>query len=197
MSERASSIPIGAMTPRSLDAAATRASVTASQRDADAFSRMLASALESPAKIAEKSYPILVGGMLPLERQNKVIPLDSAIDNVMPFEMERGDKALPFSMEPEPIALGARQPVDADEIRRSAEQLVASALLAPVMEQMNASPLRPKDGPFAQTLGEKRFGPLLHQHMADRMMQSKSFGLVDAVVRQLGGGERARVEMTA
>ncbi len=72
-----------------------------------------------------------------------------------------------------------------DQLRESAEQLVASALLLPVLEEMSSSPLRPEDGPFAENVVEKRFGPLLHQHLADRMMQSRSFGLVDAVVERL------------
>lgn len=75
-----------------------------------------------------------------------------------------------------------------DELRESAKQLVASALLMPVLEQMDASPLRPTKGPFAQTTVERRFGPLLHQHMADRMMKQGSFGLVDAVIKRMAGG---------
>jgi Rod binding domain-containing protein len=78
-----------------------------------------------------------------------------------------------------------RAPAFRDELRESAEKLVASALLMPVLEQMTNSPLRPEDGPFAESTAEKRFGPLLHQHFADRMMQSRSFGLVDAVVDRL------------
>lgn len=75
-----------------------------------------------------------------------------------------------------------------DRLRESAQQLVASALLMPVLEQMEVSPLAPKTGPFAQNIVQQRFGPMLHQHMADRIMQSRSFGLVDAVVKRFGGG---------
>jgi Rod binding domain-containing protein len=80
---------------------------------------------------------------------------------------------------------GVRSPAFRNELRKSAEQLVASALLMPVLEEMSNSPLRPEDGPFAENIVEKRFGPLLHQHLADRMMQSRSFGLVDAVIARL------------
>ena len=75
-----------------------------------------------------------------------------------------------------------------DRLRESAQQLVASALLMPVLEQMEVSPLAPKTGPFAQNIVQQRFGPMLHQHMADRIMQSRSFGVVDAVVKRFGGG---------
>ena len=76
-----------------------------------------------------------------------------------------------------------------ERLRESAQQLVASALLMPVLEQMEVSPLAPKTGPFAQNIVQQRFGPMLHQHMADRIMQSRgrAFGLVDAVVRRFGG----------
>ena len=60
--------------------------------------------------------------------------------------------------------------------------LVASALIMPVLQQMDSSSLRPVDGPFAKSIVEKRFGPLLHQHLADRITSSRSFGLVDAIV---------------
>jgi hypothetical protein len=72
-----------------------------------------------------------------------------------------------------------------DDLRQAAEQLVASALLMPIFQQMASSPLRPQDGPFAANTVEKRFGPLLHEHLADRMMHSRSFGLVDAVIGRL------------
>jgi hypothetical protein len=80
-------------------------------------------------------------------------------------------------------------------LRKSAQQLVGTALLMPVLEQMDQSSLQPRSGPFARNIAEQRFGPMLHQHMADRIMQSRSFGLVDAVVHRLGGeGSRTEVK---
>ena len=72
----------------------------------------------------------------------------------------------------------------ADELRTSAQQLVATAFVMPVLQQMDSSSLRPLDGPFAKNAVEKRFSPLMHQHLADRITGSQSFGLVDAVVKR-------------
>jgi hypothetical protein len=57
--------------------------------------------------------------------------------------------------------------------------------------------LRPKTGPFALNVVEKRFGPIAHQYTADRMMESRSFGLVDAVVRRLNQPREGGVEVSA
>jgi Rod binding domain-containing protein len=71
----------------------------------------------------------------------------------------------------------------------------------PIFEEMASSPLRPEDGPFAENIVEKRFGPMLHQHLADRMMQSRSFGLVDAVMERMrpqrGRAAGGSLEVTA
>lgn len=74
----------------------------------------------------------------------------------------------------------ARQPFG-EQLHEAARQLVATALVTPVLQQMDASSLRPDSGPFAPTTVEKRFAPLLHQHLADRITLSHSFGLVDAI----------------
>lgn len=184
---------IGSLSPRSLDAAAARDAVGATACDADAFVRMLAAAGE-PGAIAGMPVAMSASGMVPLNSPNVNVPLETAERAVMPFTVSGAGGPLPVSVRREALPLNVPRAMDADEVRESAEQLVASALLMPLLEQLNTSPLRPLDGPFAQTLGEKRFGPLLHQHLADRMMKSRNFGLVDAVVDHLRG---SRIEVMA
>ena len=37
-------------------------------------------------------------------------------------------------------------------------------------------------GPFAPNISEKRFGPLMDQHIADRITKAANFPLVDVIV---------------
>ncbi len=71
--------------------------------------------------------------------------------------------------------------------REAATQLVASALLVPVLDTMYERPLA--QPPFAPTAAEKRFAPLLSQHLADRIIGAANFPLVDAILDRLLGPE--------
>lgn len=159
----------------------------AGSRDASAFSSLLqAATVDHPIPLKEeltRSFRLETdSGPVMLERESG-----------RPLEFDRRDS--------KSISLNNRQPVDEDQLRESARKLVASALLMPVLEQMENSPFRPKDGPFSQNVVEKRFGPLLHQQMADRMMEGRSFGLVEAVLARIagtaGGGGVASLEIRA
>ncbi len=69
--------------------------------------------------------------------------------------------------------------------REAATQLVAAALIMPVLESLRDSPmLRP---PFAPGFAEKRFAPLLDQQIADRIAGAGNFSLVDQIVDRLLG----------
>ncbi len=69
--------------------------------------------------------------------------------------------------------------------REAATQLVAAALIMPVLESLRDSPmLRP---PFAPGVAEKRFAPLLDQQIADRIAGASNFSLVDQIVDRLLG----------
>jgi Rod binding domain-containing protein len=70
-------------------------------------------------------------------------------------------------------------------LRREAARLVSSALVLPALESMRQSPLA--GGPMAPGFAERRFMPLLDQHMADRITRSRGFGLVDSIVQRLAG----------
>ncbi len=71
--------------------------------------------------------------------------------------------------------------------REAATQLVASALLVPVLDALYERPLA--EPPFAPTAAEKRFAPLLSQHLADRIIGAANFPLVDAILDRLLGPE--------
>ena len=71
--------------------------------------------------------------------------------------------------------------------REAATQLVASALLVPVLDAMYERPFA--EPPFAPTAAEKRFAPLLSQHMADRIIGAGNFSLVDVILDRLLGPE--------
>ncbi len=71
--------------------------------------------------------------------------------------------------------------------REAATQLVASALLVPVLDALYERPLA--EPPFAPTAAERRFAPLLSQHLADRIIGAANFSLVDAILDRLLGPE--------
>ena len=71
--------------------------------------------------------------------------------------------------------------------RQAATELVASALLVPVLDAMYERPLA--EPPFAPTAAEKRFAPMLSQHMADRIIGAANFSLVDTILDRLLGPE--------
>lgn len=69
---------------------------------------------------------------------------------------------------------------DREAVREAATKLVSSALVMPVLQSLRDSPFN--DGPFAPGATERRFGPLLDQHLADRVTGAGRFPLVDAIV---------------
>ena len=71
--------------------------------------------------------------------------------------------------------------------RKAASELVAAALLMPVLAAMYERPLA--EAPFAPTAVEKRFAPMLSQHMADRIIGATNFSLVDTILDRLLGPE--------
>ena len=80
------------------------------------------------------------------------------------------------------------------QIHQAAEQLVATALVQPILASLTKSTFR--EGPFAPGPIEERFTPLLHRHLSDRIVASSNFGLVQALTDQLTA-RRDSVEITA
>ena len=105
--------------------------------------------------------------------------LQPASAMLMPFDrlaggLRAGDAQHEFEMR-------AGNAGDRAALEDAAAELVSSAFVLPLLEGMNASPLRPQHGPFAITSAEKRFSPLLFQHFADRVVKSARFSLVTGI----------------
>jgi hypothetical protein len=78
------------------------------------------------------------------------------------------------------------------EAREAAAQLVSTAFIVPVLESLRESPF--PAGPFAPNFTERRFAPLLDEKIADRVVTSANFRLVDSIVeRLLHPGDLARL----
>ncbi len=72
---------------------------------------------------------------------------------------------------------------DRESLRESVEQLVASSLVMPTLSTLRESTMGV--GAFAPGTAEKRFGPLLDQHLSDEITKGANFPLVDAIVNKL------------
>lgn len=81
-----------------------------------------------------------------------------------------------------------------EEAREAAGQLVASAFIIPFLASVRENSFG--EGPFAPNIVERRFGPVMDQHVADQIMRGTNFDLVDTIVDrypqlradQIGGG---------
>jgi Rod binding domain-containing protein len=82
---------------------------------------------------------------------------------------------------------------DADKARQVAQQLVADTFIKPVLEQMRETNMMASR--FAPGDAERRFGPLLDEHIADRMTQRDGFPLVDAVAEHLMSASAKRLQL--
>ncbi|MHC5113320.1 MAG: hypothetical protein ACYTGP_02685 [Planctomycetota bacterium] len=84
----------------------------------------------------------------------------------------------------------ARTPRE-DEAREAAEQLVSSALVMPILSMLRENSRM--EEPFAPGPAERRFGPMLDQLVADRIVRKANFPLVDRLTDRLvrNEGERA------
>jgi len=68
-------------------------------------------------------------------------------------------------------------------LRQAVEGLVSSALVLPALATLRESSMAA--GAFAPGTAEKRFGPLLDQHIADHVTSAANFPLVEAIVSKL------------
>lgn len=65
-------------------------------------------------------------------------------------------------------------------MREAAEQLVSTAFITPILGALRENSTAA--GPFAPSTAEKRFGPLLDQQFADRIVQAANFSLIDTII---------------
>lgn len=70
-----------------------------------------------------------------------------------------------------------------DRARRAAEQFVATTFLMPILKEIRAQ--NRAAPPFGPTEAEKSLGPLMDAQLADRMVRSRQFGIVDRIAADL------------
>lgn len=72
-----------------------------------------------------------------------------------------------------------------DQARDAAQQLVAASLVSPVLASLRQSPWAA--APFAPNQAERTFGQMYDAALAQRLVQSSRWPLVDAVARRMLG----------
>jgi len=80
----------------------------------------------------------------------------------------------------------------AGEARQVAEQLVATTFIEPVLTMLRET--NQAAGPFAPGTTERRFTPLLDQHLSERIVHGSRFPLVDRIAESLLRGGPARAD---
>ena len=80
----------------------------------------------------------------------------------------------------------ARKGLGSEEIREAAEQLVSATFITPVLSQVRESSMAAP--PFAPTQGEKQFGAMLDQRLADEIVKSSRLPMVDRLTREFSAG---------
>ena len=91
-------------------------------------------------------------------------------------------------LQPVASAFSAELDAASDKQRQaweSADQLIASAFILPVLQEVRNSPF--KTEMFSGGRGEEVFGQQLDVILAERITQSAGFGLSEALVRQFEG----------
>ena len=116
------------------------------------------------------------GSALPLDR-----PHQSAADDRRAGE---GMFAATLAAEVSRTTNDSRDEVEASkaEARQAANQLVASAFIIPMLSKLRETSLA--EGPFAPGAAEKRFGPLLDEKFADRIVEASNFNIVEAIAER-------------
>ena len=76
----------------------------------------------------------------------------------------------------------ARKGLGSEDIREAAEQLVSATFITPVLSQVRESSMAAP--PFAPTQGEKQFGAMLDQRLADEIVKSSRLPMVDRLTRE-------------
>ena len=120
---------------------------------------------------------------LPVQTDGGIIPLAAPTRPPMPIERVAEPAMIDFQDRLERARADLEPRDGAETLRASAEKLVASTFILPILAQMRES--NQAEGAFAPGMAERRFGPILDQHIADRIVHSADFTLVDRVVAQL------------
>lgn len=76
--------------------------------------------------------------------------------------------------------------------QKGAEQLVAATFIMPILAQLRES--NNAAAPFGPGMYEKRMGPMLDAHIADRIVSAQRLPIVDAVRDRMLGIRESRVK---
>ena len=83
----------------------------------------------------------------------------------------------------------AKDGASESELRTSAEQLVSATFIIPVLSSVREASMAAE--PFAPTQGEKQFGAMLDQQVADEIVRSANLPLVDRLAETFGANSKA------
>ncbi len=96
----------------------------------------------------------------------------------------------------EVMAIAGRGPQDqlaeVDESRQTAEQLVATTLVEPILKQLRESNNAPP--PFGPGKGEQQFRAMTDAHTAKEIVRSGQFGLVERLAQDMREHSVAKTE---
>ncbi len=96
----------------------------------------------------------------------------------------------------EVMAIAGRGPQDqsaeVDESRQTAEQLVATTLVEPILKQLRESNNAPP--PFGPGKGEQQFRAMTDAHTAKEIVRSGQFGLVERLAQDMREHSVAKAE---
>jgi len=79
------------------------------------------------------------------------------------------------------------------EARKAANELVASTFIVPMLSKLRETSLA--EGPFAPGTAEKRFGPMLDEKLADRIVEASNFDIVEAIAERYAGISAGRSQI--
>lgn len=88
-------------------------------------------------------------------------------------------------------AMSRAQDTSDEELRGAAQDLVAQTLVLPILAQLRST--NNAAAPFAPGPHEKYFAPLFDAEIAQRIVRSTRFPLVDTIVARLDRGGAGRV----
>jgi Rod binding domain-containing protein len=94
------------------------------------------------------------------------------------------------------LAAMQSQHAETSPAREAVNKLVASAFIIPALESLRENSLAAEEGPFAPNVAQKRFGPILDQHIADEIVSATDFRLTDTILERyskMPGGQHQQM----
>lgn len=114
-----------------------------------------------------------------------LIPTDTGNSRIttLPDPLTRGQESFAAVMARSNTRPGQSAKTKEQQTRESAEQFVAISFVQPILKQLRES--NNAAGPFAPTAGEKQFRALMDADIAQRVVKSSKWPLVERVTQDL------------